>query len=209
METSSKFLVCLMTVLAGLIARGGTNTPASSDCYHVIMERNSFALQPPVPSLSSSQSTGAPKEDLFLTGVSGFASNRCAFFMLAKPGGLSSGFALQEGEQNEWLKVRAINFENATVKALLKKPVVRARGVGAEIVFSFQAHGVAPSMMALAPPPPGRQQTMATSEYDSTMTADSNGLSPDPTDEQAAQRKSELNIYGPHGFATIDRSSRP
>jgi hypothetical protein len=199
METSSKFLVCLMTVLAGLIVRGGTNTLASSDCYHVIMERNSFGLQPPVP--SSSQSTGAPKEDLFLTGVSGFASNRCAFFMLAESGGLSSCFALQEGEQNEWLKVRAINFENATVKALLKKPVVRARGVGAEIVFSFQAHGVAPSMMALAPLPPRQQQTVVTSEYDSsTMTADSNSSSPDPTD-QAGQRKSELNVYGPHGFA--------
>ena len=189
-----------MTVLAGLIAQGETNTLASPDCYHVIMERNSFGLQPSVPS-SSSQFAVVPKEDLFLTGVSGFASNRCAFFMITGPGGLSSCFALQEGEQNEWLKVRAINLENATVKALLKKPVVRARGVGAEIVFSFQAHGVAPSMMALAPPPPGQQQTMATSEYDSTMTADSNSLSPDPTDEQAAQRKSELNIYGPHGFA--------
>jgi hypothetical protein len=202
MESSSKFLVCLMAVLAGLIAHGETNTPASSDCYHVIMERNSFGLQPPVPAPSSSQPTLVPKEDLFLTGLSGFASNRCAFFMLAEPGGRSSCFALQEGEQNEWLEVRAINLENATVKALLKKPVVRARGVGAEIIFSFQAHGVAPSMMALAPPPPPRQQqTMATSEYDSsTMTADSNSLSSDPTD-QADRRKSELNVYGPHGFA--------
>jgi hypothetical protein len=198
MESSSKFVVCLMTVLAGLIAHGGTNTLASPDRYHVIMERNSFGLQPPVP--SSSQSTVAPKEDLFLTGVSGFASNRCAFFMVTGLGAPSC-FALQEGEQNEWLKVRAINFENATVKALLKKPMIRARGVGAEIVFSFQAHGVAPSMMALAPPPPRQQQTMATSEYDSsTMTADSNSSSPDPTD-QADQRKSELNVYGPHGFA--------
>lgn len=189
-----------MTVLAGLIARGGTNTLDSSDSYRVIMERNSFGLQPPMP--SSSQSTAVPKEDLFLTGVSGFASNHCAFFMIIGPGG-PSGFALQEGEQNEWLKVRAINLENATVKALLKKPIVRARGVGAEIVFSFQAHGMAPSMMALAPPPPPRQQqTMATSEYDSsTMTADSKSLSSDPTDEQADQRKSELNVYGPHGFA--------
>ena len=202
METSSKFLVFLTTVLAGLIAHGGTNTPASSDCYHVIMERNSFGLQPPVPAPSSSQPTAVPKEDLFLTGVSGFTSNRCAFFMLAKPGGPSSCFALQEGEQNEWLEVRAINLENATVKALLKKPVVRARGVGTEIVFSFQAHGVAPSTMAPAPPPPPRQQQrMAKSEYDSTLIADSNSLSPDPTDEQAARRKSELNIYGPHGFA--------
>lgn len=201
MESSSKLVVCLMTVLAGLIARGETNTPDSSDCYHVIMERNSFGLQPPVTAPSSLQATLVPKEDLFLTGVSGFASNRCAFFMLAEPGGLSSCFALQEGEQNEWLKVRAINFENATVKALLKKPVVRARGVGAEIVFSFQAHGVAPSMMALAPLPPRQQQTVVTSEYDSsTMTADSNSSSPDPTD-QADQRKSELNVYGPHGFA--------
>ena len=201
METSSKFLVFLTTVLAGLIAHGGTNTPASSDCYHVIMERNSFGLQPPVPARSSSQPTVVPKEDLFLTGVSGFTSNRCAFFMLAKPGGLSSCFALQEGEQNEWLEVRAINLENATVKAILKKPVIRARGVGAEIILSFQAHGMAPSMMALAPPPPRQQQRMVTSEYDSTMTADSNSLSPDPTDQQAARRKSELNVYGPHGFA--------
>jgi hypothetical protein len=205
METSSKFLVCLMTVLAGLIAHGGTNTLDSSDCYHVITERNSFGLQPPVPAPSSSQPTAVPKEDLFLTGLSGFASNRCAFFMLAEPGGLSSCFALQEGEQNEWLEVRAINLENATVKALLKKPVVRARGVGAEILFSFQAHGVAPWMMVLAPPlappPPWHQQTMAPIEYDpSTMTVDSNSLSPDPTDEQAAQRKSELNPYGPHSF---------
>lgn len=201
METSSKFLVFLTTVLAGLIAHGETNILASPDHYHVIMERNSFGLNPPVPVMSSSQPTAVPKEDLFLTGVSGFASNRRAFFMLAEPGGLSSCFALQEGEQNEWLEVRAINLENATVKALLKKPVVRARGVGTEIVFSFQAHGVAPSTMALAPPPPEQQQTMATRKYEPLMTADSNSLSPDPTDEQAARRKSELNIYGPHGFA--------
>jgi hypothetical protein len=201
METSSKFLVFLTTVLAGLIAHGETNILASPGHYHVIVERNSFGLNPPVTAPSSSQPTAVPKEDLFLTGLSGFASNRCAFFMLAKPGGPSSGFALQEGEQNEWLEVRAINLENATVKAFLKKPVVRARGVGAEIEFSFQAHGVAPSMMALAPPPPEQQQTMATREYEPMMTADSNSLSPDPTDQQAAQRKSELNIYGPHGFA--------
>ena len=200
METSSKFLVFLTTVLAGLIAHGETNILASPDYYHVIMERNSFGLNPPVPAPSSSQPTAVPKEDLFLTGVSGYASNRCAFFMLVEPGGLSSRFALQEGEQNEWLEVRAINLENATVKALLKKPVVRARGVGAEIVFSFQAHGVAPSTMALAPPPP-KQQTMATSADQPMIAADSNSLSPDPTDQQAAQRKSELNVYGPHGFA--------
>ena len=188
-----------MTVLAGLIARGGTNTLDSSDYYHVIMERNSFGLQPPVP--SSWEPTAVPKEDLFLTGVSGFASNRCAFFMIRGSGGPSSCFALQEGEQNEWLKVLAINFENATVKALLKKPVLRARGVGAEIVFSFQAHGMAPWMMVLAPsPPPRQQQTMAMSEYDSTLIADSNSLSPDPNDEEAARRKSELNPHGPHSF---------
>ncbi len=186
-----------MTVLAGLTACGGTSALPSPDSYDVIAERNSFALQPPVPAPSSSQPTVVPKEDLFLTGLSGLASSRCAFFMISGPGGPSSCFALQEGEQNEWLEIRAINFENATVKALLKKPVIRARGVGSEIVFSFQAHGMAPSMMALAPQPPRQQQTvepMSPSEYDaSTMTVDSTELS--------EQQKSELNVHGPHGFA--------
>ncbi len=192
-----------MTVLAGLNACGGTIIPASPDRYHVIVERNAFGLRPPAPAPASSQPAVVPKEDLFLTGLAGFASSRRALFMLSEPGGPSSRFALREGEQNEWLKVRAINLENSTVTALLKKPVVRARGVGTEIVFSFQAHGVAIPTLSPAPPPPEQQpvEPMEPSEYDaSTMTADSNGSSPDPTDEQAAQRKSELSTSGPHSF---------
>jgi hypothetical protein len=201
MEASGKLRVCLMTVLAGLSVYGGTNALPSPHDYGVIAERNSFALQPPGLSPSSSQPTLTPREDLFLTGLSKVSSSRYAFFKLTTPGGLSSNFALREGEQNEWLEIQAINFEDATVKAILKKPVVRARGVGTEIIFSLQAHGVAPIALT---PTSGQQpvEPMAPSGYDtSTMTSDSNGSSPDPLDEQAAQRKSELNTSGPHGFA--------
>src|SRR4051794_9631676 len=198
MKMSCKFLVCLMTVLAGSIACGETNTLTSPERYHIIRERNCFDLKPPSPVPAFSQPDAVPTEDLFLTGLSKFPSNQCACFMLTGPGGRVSYFILREGEQNEWLEVRDINYKSETVKALLKKPVVRARGVGTEIVLSFQAHGMALPAQTLAPPLQEQQKPATTANQPATA-ADSKISSPDPAD-QATQQQGTVNVFAPHSF---------
>src|SRR5689334_15675771 len=193
MEKKCKFLVCLMTVLAGFIASGETNTLTGPDRYHVIGERNCFDLKPPAPVPSAAQPDIVPTEDLFLTGLSKFPSNQCAYFMLTGPGGRISYFILREGEQNEWLEVRDINYKSETVKALLKKPVVRARSVGTEIVLSFQAHGLALPAQPLAPPL-SEQQKITLPASQPVSAADPNILPPDPAD-QAARQQGTVNVF--------------
>ena len=48
---------------------------------------------------------------------------------------------MREGEQNEWIELKAVNVKERTVRALLKKPLTRWRNVGEEIVLTFQCAG--------------------------------------------------------------------
>jgi hypothetical protein len=83
----------------------------------------------------------APKEDLLLTGLSGLGPNRCAVFAITRPGEADSSFTLHEGEENDWLKVLSVDLQKGRVKAILKRPVVRIRNIGAEVILSFDVHG--------------------------------------------------------------------
>ena len=60
---------------------------------------------------------------------------------VTRPGEVISNFTLREQEQNEWLQVLSIDPQNGTVNAILKRPVVRIRNAGAEVVLSFKVHG--------------------------------------------------------------------
>jgi hypothetical protein len=97
-----------------------------------------------VPTLSAdipSALATAPREDLLFTGFSGLGSNRYAMFAITRPDEADFSFMLQEREQNEWLEVLSIDPQNGTVKVILKKPVVRIRNTGVEVILSFEIHG--------------------------------------------------------------------
>jgi hypothetical protein len=82
-----------------------------------------------------------PKQDLVLTDLTGPDSAPSAPFTITEPDKASTRFTIHAGEQNEWLEVRSIDLKNDTVKAVLKKPVVRIRNAGTEVVLSFPIHG--------------------------------------------------------------------
>jgi hypothetical protein len=86
-------------------------------------------------------SPSPPKQDLVLTGLTGPDSAPSALFTITEPDKSSTSFTIHPGEQNEWLDVRSIDLKNDTVKAILKKPVVRIRNAGTEVVLSFPIHG--------------------------------------------------------------------
>ena len=84
-----------------------------------------------------------------MTGLGG----RRAMFMVTEPGQPPVYFSLWEATQNAWLEVLSVDLANGTVKARLKRPVVRIRSVGAEVVLSFAAHGVQPPPVTVAANP--------------------------------------------------------
>jgi hypothetical protein len=94
--------------------------------------------KPPMPPPSTPVED--PKEDLLLTGMVG-GTTPFAVFRVTEPDKPPVSFTLAVGEQNEWLEVRSIDADSGTVKALLKKPVVRIRNTEVEVILSFQAHG--------------------------------------------------------------------
>ena len=69
-------------------------------------------------------------------------------------------FTLREGEENDWLVVRAVNLAEGTVTVCLKQPMMRIRNLGVEVVLSFDAHGVkTPPVTVAANPLPASART--------------------------------------------------
>lgn len=120
-----------------------TGTASSATPYQVIVERNMFNLQPvpPLPPQPASPPS-PPKEDLLLTGLCDLSSARLASFKIAVAGQPPACFTLAEGAQNEWLEVSSVNVTDQTVKIRLKKPVIRIRSVGVEVLLTFQTRTV-------------------------------------------------------------------
>jgi hypothetical protein len=109
-----------------------------ANLYQTIIERNLFALQPDPSPSAPAVSTEPPTEDLSLTGLmSDFGSVGSAFFMVTAPGKPPVYFTLAEGEQNDWLEVLSVDVKHGTVKARLKKAVMRIRNVGVEVLIFF------------------------------------------------------------------------
>jgi len=131
-----------------------------SKAYRSIVERNVFGLKPSTPAPSSASPRVESSGNLFLTGVVGLSSRRQAFFTVAEPGKASSGFIVGEGEENEWLHVLSVDMKNSTVKARLKKSLMRLGTAGAEVVLSFETDGLTTAKRQLGPhaPSPGASQ---------------------------------------------------
>jgi hypothetical protein len=143
MITGSRCAAGALAILSAAGVRGETNAAGSSAPYSRIVERNCFELKPPAAVPSCSEPAKPPTEDLLLTGLTaGLTDKGCALFEIVDPGKPPSYFALHEGEQNEWLELRSINVRDQTVRAVLRKPVVRARATGVEIILSFPTHGI-------------------------------------------------------------------
>jgi hypothetical protein len=137
-------LLMLHIVLLGAIvacaALGQTQALDSTNSYHAIAKRNSFALKDTVTTLAPQLSV-EPQGDLLLTGLSNVAGKLQAFFILMEPGKQPSSFTIRQGEQNEWIELKAGNVKKGTVRVLLKKPLTRWRNVGEEVVLTFQCAG--------------------------------------------------------------------
>jgi hypothetical protein len=101
-----------------------------------------FHLQPvppsPQPQPPSALPAPPPKEDLLVTGLCDLFSARSASFRIVEAGHPPTSFTLAEGERNDWLEVLSVNTPNQTVQVRLKKPVVRVRSVGVEVVLKLQ-----------------------------------------------------------------------
>lgn len=120
----------------------GGSTPASLDAtaYRSIVSRNTFGVKATTVAPNQPQPL-PPKQDLVLAGLAGLEPRPCAVFMVNEPGKAPECFVLHPGESNEWLEVRAIDSRKGTVTAVLKKPFVRVRSVGVEVVLSMKVHG--------------------------------------------------------------------
>jgi hypothetical protein len=132
--------IILLGAILACAALGQNRALDSTNAYHVTAKRNAFALKNGVitarPRLSIE-----PQEDLLLTGLSEIAGKRQAFFVLMEPGKQPSSFMMREGEENEWIELKAVNVKERTVRALLKKPFARCRNVGEEVVLTIQSAG--------------------------------------------------------------------
>ena len=137
-----------------LIIQAGTQHPApssaplaepaqkvASDDYFVKQPVTEESVVQSGDSSDVAPAPAVPDEDLLLAGLVGVGSERRAFFEVTRPGEVISNFTLREQEQNEWLQVLSIDPQNGTVNAILKRPVVRIRNAGAEVVLSFKVHG--------------------------------------------------------------------
>jgi hypothetical protein len=109
--------------------------------FRAITERNLFALTPAPPGIVSSEALPQPAADLLLTGLIDLEPVRSALFRLTEPGRPPLYFAVTEGGQNDWLEMLAVDVTHGTVRVRLKRPVVRIRQVGVEVVMSFRMHG--------------------------------------------------------------------
>lgn len=110
----------------------------SAEAYEVIVDRNVFGLQPAPPPVVPAVPEPPPNGDLSLTGLCDLNCIRSAFFSVLEAGHVADGFVLSEGEANEWLEVLAVDTASGTAKVRLKKPVVRIRSVGVEVVLSLE-----------------------------------------------------------------------
>ena len=134
---SIQFLIAAALLMPGLVASQTTNL---QNPYHVIAERNAFALKTPPPPPAPA-SIVEPLEDLVLTGLIEIENCREALFTLTEPAKPPSYFTMREGAQNQWLEVRSVNSRQGTAKIVLKKPVARSRVVGVEVELSFRTNG--------------------------------------------------------------------
>jgi len=132
--------IILLGAILACAALGQNRALDSTNAYHVTAKRNAFALKNGVITARPRPSI-EPQEDLLLTGLSEIAGKRQAFFALMEPGKQPSSFMMREGEQNDWIELKAVNVKERTVRALLKKPLTRWRNVGEEIVLTFQSAG--------------------------------------------------------------------
>ena len=89
-----------------------------------------------------------PAQDLVLTGLMDNGATPRALFEVIEPDRPTVRFALSDGESNDWLEIRSIDVANDAVVAVLKKPVVRARNAGVEIVLSSETHGMKNCLVA-------------------------------------------------------------
>lgn len=96
---------------------------------------------PDAPADSQSAPAAPPNEDLVLTGLSGFGDRPSALFAIMLPEKPDLHFMLHEGDENEWLKVLSVDAPHGRVKAILKRPVMRVRKTGVEVILSFNVHG--------------------------------------------------------------------
>jgi hypothetical protein len=131
----------LLGAILACVALAENQPLDSTDAYHAIAKRNAFGLKNAVISAPPRLSV-EPQEDLLLTGLSDVAGKPQAFFMLMEPGKQPSSFAIRQGEQNEWIELKAVSVKDGTARALLIKPLTRWRNVGEEIVFTFQSAGL-------------------------------------------------------------------
>jgi len=132
-------ILLLVSCFAPLVALSGEVPEA----YRIIAQRNAFGLNPPASAARSPvPQTAEARGNLFLTGVVSLFPRPQAFFRIEEPGKPASDFILGEGEQNEWLQVLSVDRKNHSVKARLKKPLMRLGTVGAEVVLSFETDGL-------------------------------------------------------------------
>lgn len=113
--------------------------PASYVSYQIIAERNIFNLQPvpPPPPPPAVLPLPPPKEDLQLTGLCNLFSARMALFKIEVAGQPPASFTVAEGDQNEWLEVLSVNMADQTANIRLKKPVMRIRSTGTEVLLKL------------------------------------------------------------------------
>ena len=111
--------------------------------YGIIAERNVFSLRPAASMESPSVALArVPKQDLVLTGLADLNSTRCAIFMVMEPPKAPFYFTLHDGQGNEWLEIRVIDAAKSAVVAVLKRPIMRFRKTGVEVLLSMQTSGI-------------------------------------------------------------------
>lgn len=113
-------------------------TPAP---YRGIVKRNVFALRARsmFSRISASDAILPAKPDLMLIGTCSLGDIQYAIFKVVEPGKPPACFTLREGDQNEWVKILAVDAPHSRVNVRLMQPVMRIQNPGAEAIVTFES----------------------------------------------------------------------
>lgn len=148
-------VLILMTSVLALTAYAVTNeTGSEGRPYQVIVERNPFGLKPPPPPPTNAPAVAAPKDEIFLTGLTSIGGPRAYLMTKAPQGKQPEFYTLGVDESKGGVEVVSIDLNNRSVKI---------RNGGAESVLTFAANGIKPPATPASgptpapgvPPPPG------------------------------------------------------
>jgi len=157
MKRGKKTLVCLVGCLLLSLGAKAVVTDAKNHPYHVIIERNVFAINPP-PTINTTPPPPPPATEVKLAGITTIISPKRAILQWkepaqpatpgkpAAPPGKEQSFIMVEGQREGIIEVLEINEKAGSV---------RIKNAGEPMLITFETHGVKLPNTPVPTAPPG------------------------------------------------------